>query len=203
MFKKVLIANRGEIVGRVARTLKRMGIASVAVASEADRFNRAVLDADEHVLIGPAPAAESYLLVERILDACRSTGAEAVHPGYGFLSENVGFARALAAEGIAFIGPRPEHLEAFGLKHTARALAEASGVPLLPGSGLLGNVAAALAAAASACSFASMRPSWRRSSKSCSAWPGRVLGMRGSISNATSPKPGTSRFRSSAMAAAM
>ena len=149
MFKKVLIANRGEIVGRVARTLKRMGIASVAVASEADRFNRAVLDADEHVLIGPAPAAESYLLVERILDACRSTGAEAVHPGYGFLSENVGFARALAAEGIAFIGPRPEHLEAFGLKHTARALAKASGVPLLPGSGLLDDVAAALAAAES------------------------------------------------------
>ena len=147
MFRKVLIANRGEIVGRVARTLKRMGIASVAVASEADRFHRAVLEADEHVLIGPAPAAESYLDVAKILDACRRTGAEAVHPGYGFLSENAGFARALAAEGIAFIGPRPEHLEAFGLKHTARDLAKASGVPLLPGSGLLADLGAALGSA--------------------------------------------------------
>ncbi|MBB5754854.1 5-oxoprolinase/urea amidolyase family protein [Prosthecomicrobium pneumaticum] len=148
MFGKVLIANRGEIVGRVARTLKRMGIRSVAVASEADRFNRAVLEADEHVVIGPAPAAESYLDIGRIVDACRRTGAEAVHPGYGFLSENVAFAQALAAEGIVFIGPRPEHLSAFGLKHTARALAAAAGVPLLPGSGLIDDLGAARSAAA-------------------------------------------------------
>ncbi|MBC8129957.1 MAG: urea carboxylase, partial [Rhizobiaceae bacterium] len=147
MFRKVLIANRGEIVGRVARTLKRMGIASVAVASKADRFHRAVLDADEHVVIGEAPAAASYLMAERIVEACRATGAEAVHPGYGFLSENVAFARALAAEGIVFIGPEPAHLEAFGLKHTARDLARASGVPLLPGSDLLSSVSEALAAA--------------------------------------------------------
>ncbi len=147
MFRKVLIANRGEIVERIGRTLKRMGIASVAVASEADRFHRAVLEADEHVVIGPAPAAESYLSVDAILDACARTGADAVHPGYGFLSENAGFARSLAARGIAFIGPRPEQLESFGLKHTAREIARASGVPLLPGSGLLDDLAEALAAA--------------------------------------------------------
>ncbi|BDA84400.1 urea carboxylase [Aureimonas sp. SA4125] len=147
MFRKVLIANRGEIVGRITRTLRQMGISSVAVASEADRFHRAVLDADEHLVIGPAPAGESYLCIEKILAACRRTGAEAVHPGYGFLSENAGFARILEAEGIAFIGPRPEHLEAFGLKHSARALAEAAGVPLLPGSGLLADLGAALEAA--------------------------------------------------------
>ncbi|MBH0237198.1 urea carboxylase [Methylobrevis albus] len=147
MFRKVLIANRGEIVGRIGRTLKRLGVGSVAVASDADRFTPPVLAADEVVRIGPAPAAESYLRFEKIIEACKATGAEAVHPGYGFLSENVAFAEALAAEGIAFIGPRPEHLSAFGLKHTARALAEAAGVPLLPGSGLLADAAAAVTAA--------------------------------------------------------
>ncbi len=147
MFTKVLIANRGEIAGRIVRTLRRMGIASVAVHSEADRFTRPVLDADERVAIGPSPAKDSYLNIDAIIAACRATGAEAVHPGYGFLSENAGFAERLAAEGIRFIGPRPEHLTAFGLKHTARALAEASGVPLLPGSGLIGSAEEALAAA--------------------------------------------------------
>ena len=147
MFDKVLIANRGEIVGRIGRTLRRMGVASVAVHSDADRFTRPVLDADEAVRLGPAPAAESYLDVEAVIAACRTTGAQAVHPGYGFLSENVGFAERLAAEGIAFIGPRPEHLKAFGLKHEARALAEASGVPLLPGSGLIETAEEAIAAA--------------------------------------------------------
>ncbi|MDI9848831.1 urea carboxylase [Rhodoblastus sp. 17X3] len=144
MFHKVLIANRGEIVGRIGRTLRKMGVKSVAVYSDADRFARPVLDADEAVRLGPAPASESYLRIDAILDACRRTGAQAVHPGYGFLSENVGFAEQLAAEGIAFIGPRPEHLRAFGLKHTAREIAQASGVPLLPGSGLLDNVEQAL-----------------------------------------------------------
>jgi urea carboxylase len=147
VFKKVLIANRGEIVGRVARTLRRMGIRSVAVYSDADRFTRPVLDADEAVYIGPAPAAQSYLQVEAILEACRRTGAEAVHPGYGFLSENVAFAERLAAEGIRFIGPQPRHLREFGLKHTARELAKTSGVPLLPGSDLLDSADAALQAA--------------------------------------------------------
>lgn len=144
MFRKVLVANRGEIARRVVRTLRRMGIASVAVYSDADRFTPGVLEADEAVRLGPAPAAESYLNIEAVVAACRATGAEAVHPGYGFLSENVTFAERLAAEGIAFIGPKPEHLRAFGLKHTARELARASGVPLLPGTGLLPDVETAL-----------------------------------------------------------
>ncbi|RCW78998.1 urea carboxylase [Phyllobacterium bourgognense] len=147
MFSKILIANRGEIAVRVIRTLKKMGIASVAVYSDADRFAMPALLADEAVRLGPAPASDSYLNVDAVIAACRLTGAEAVHPGYGFLSENIGFAERLAAEGIAFIGPRPEHLSAFGLKHTARQLAEASGVPLLPGSGLLESVDDALSAA--------------------------------------------------------
>ncbi len=144
MFRKVLVANRGEIARRVVRTLRRMGIASVAVYSDADRFTPGVLEADEAVCLGPAPAAESYLKAEAVVAACRATGAEAVHPGYGFLSENVTFAERLAAEGIVFIGPKPEHLRAFGLKHTARDLAMASGVPLLPGTGLLPDVGTAL-----------------------------------------------------------
>jgi urea carboxylase len=144
MFGKVLIANRGEIAGRIGRTLKRMGIGSVAVYSDADRFTRSVLDADEAVRIGPAPAAESYLNVDAIMEACLRTGAQALHPGYGFLSENRGFAERLAQHGIAFIGPRPEHLDAFGLKHKAREIAQVSGVPLLPGSGLLDTIVEAV-----------------------------------------------------------
>jgi urea carboxylase len=147
MFKKVLIANRGEIAVRVIKTLQKMGIASVAVYSDADRFSKAVLMADEAVRLGPAPASESYLNVEAVIAACRQTGAEAVHPGYGFLSENIGFAERLKAEGITFIGPTPENISAFGLKHTARELAKASGVPLLPGSDLLDSREAALTAA--------------------------------------------------------
>ncbi|MDF2981644.1 MAG: urea carboxylase [Devosia sp.] len=147
MFTKVLIANRGEIAVRIIGTLRRMGIASVAVYSDADRFTKAVQLADEAVRLGPAPAAESYLDVEAVIAACKATGAEAVHPGYGFLSENTGFARRLEAEGITFIGPTPENIEAFGLKHTARELAKANGVPLLPGTELLATAAEALAAA--------------------------------------------------------
>ncbi|MEW6122794.1 MAG: urea carboxylase [Pseudomonadota bacterium] len=147
MFNKVLIANRGEIARRVARTLRRLNIASVAVYSDADRFTRPVLEADEAVRLGPAPATESYLDVDAVIAACKATGAQAVHPGYGFLSENVRFAQALAEAGIVFIGPRPEHLTAFGLKHTAREIAQKSGVPLLPGTGLLDSVEDALEAA--------------------------------------------------------
>jgi urea carboxylase len=139
MFSKVLVANRGEIAVRVIRTLKKMGIASVAVYSDADRFAPHVTLADEALRLGPAPAAESYLSIDAVIAACRATGAQAVHPGYGFLSENMAFGARLAAEGIAFIGPAPAHIEAFGLKHTARALAEKAGVPLLPGSGLLAD----------------------------------------------------------------
>ena len=147
MFNKVLVANRGEIAGRIGKTLRRMGIGSVAVHSDADRFTRPVLDADEAVRVGEAPAQSSYLDVDAILAACRATGAEAVHPGYGFLSENAGFAERLAEAGIAFIGPRPEHLRAFGLKHMARDIATASGVPLLPGTGVLADIDGALGAA--------------------------------------------------------
>ena len=122
MFDKVLIANRGEIACRIIRTLRRMGIASVAVHSDADRHAMHVLMADEAVRIGPAPAAESYLNQQAVIDACKATGAQAVHPGYGFLSENPGFAERLWLNGIRFIGPRAEHMRAFGLKHTAREI---------------------------------------------------------------------------------
>ena len=144
MFRKVLIANRGEIAGRVIRTLRKLNVGSVAVYSDADRFSPTVLAADESVRLGPAPPARSYLDIEAVIAACRQTGAEAVHPGYGFLSENPGFAERLAAEGIKFIGPRPEHMRAFGLKHTARELAARAKAPLLPGSDLLEEADAAL-----------------------------------------------------------
>ncbi|MUO77728.1 urea carboxylase [Agrobacterium vitis] len=147
MFKKVLIANRGEIAVRIIKTLRRLGIASVAVYSDADRFAVHVRLADEAIRLGPAQASESYLNVEAVIAACKATGAEAVHPGYGFLSENIGFSERLQAEGIAFIGPTPENIASFGLKHTARQLAADSGVPLLPGSGLLDSAEDALSAA--------------------------------------------------------
>jgi urea carboxylase len=143
VFSKVLIANRGAIACRIIRTLDRMGVASVAVYSEADRHSLHVARANEAVLLGPAPAAQSYLDAERVLDAARRTGAEAIHPGYGFLSENAAFAEACERAGIAFIGPTPEQMRSFGLKHTARALAAANGVPLLPGTPLLASAAEA------------------------------------------------------------
>jgi urea carboxylase len=147
MFNKVLVANRGAIACRILRTLKKMGIASVAVYSEADRDARHVLDADEAILLGPAPASQSYLDVDRVLAAAKETGAEAIHPGYGFLSENLEFARECARHGIVFIGPRAEQIEAFALKHTAREIAARCGVPLLPGTGVLSSVEDALAQA--------------------------------------------------------
>jgi urea carboxylase len=140
MFKKVLIANRGAIACRILRTLKKMGIASVAVYSEADRHSRHVLEADEAVCLGPAPAAASYLKADRLLAVAREVGAEAIHPGYGFLSENATFAESCAAAGIVFIGPTPKQMRDFGLKHTARSLAAANNVPMLPGSGLLDDI---------------------------------------------------------------
>ncbi|MCU9953626.1 urea carboxylase [Burkholderia sp. BKH01] len=143
-FTKVLVANRGEIACRVIRTLKRLGIASVAIYSEADRDARHVSLADEAVCVGAAPAADSYLNVAAILAAARATGAQAVHPGYGFLSENADFADACEAAGLRFIGPRGAQMRAFGLKHTARELARAHDVALLPGTGLLADVATAL-----------------------------------------------------------
>ncbi|KRB98014.1 urea carboxylase [Hydrogenophaga sp. Root209] len=143
MFTKVLIANRGAIACRIIRTLKILGVQSVAVYSEADAQARHVREADEAYLLGPAPAAESYLRADRILQIAQDCGAQAIHPGYGFLSENPAFAEACEAAGIAFIGPAPGQMRAFGLKHTARDLAQSRGVPLLPGSGLLLDVAQA------------------------------------------------------------
>lgn len=148
MFTKILIANRGAIAVRIERTLRRMGIASVAVYTEADQDSLHVELADEAVLIGEGPAKESYLNGELILRIAEETGAEAIHPGYGFLSENADFARACRQKGIVFIGPEPEQMEQFGLKHSARALAERSGVPMLPGTGLIADKEGALAEAA-------------------------------------------------------
>jgi len=133
MFSKILIANRGEIACRVIKTARRMGIRTVAVYSEADAEARHVRLADEAVCIGPAPVRESYLLGERILDAARRTGAEAVHPGYGFLSENAGFAEACAAAGVVFIGPPASAIRAMGSKSAAKQLMEQAAVPLTPG----------------------------------------------------------------------
>jgi propionyl-CoA carboxylase alpha subunit len=133
MFKKILIANRGEIACRVIDTARRMGIRTVAVYSEADRDARHVGLADEAVPIGPAPSAQSYLVIERILEACRQTGAEAVHPGYGFLSENARFCVALQEAGIAFIGPKAHAIQSMGDKIASKQLAERAGVHIIPG----------------------------------------------------------------------
>jgi propionyl-CoA carboxylase alpha chain len=139
VFSKILIANRGEIACRVIRTAKKMGIATVAVYSDADARTPHVKLADESVRLGPPPASESYLNAELIIDACRTTGAEAVHPGYGFLSERESFARALAEAGIAFIGPPPDAIAAMGDKIESKKLAQAAGVSVVPG--FLGEIA--------------------------------------------------------------
>ncbi|MDO7653679.1 MAG: acetyl-CoA carboxylase biotin carboxylase subunit, partial [Porticoccus sp.] len=133
MFKKILVANRGEIACRVFRTAKAMGIGTVAVYSDADRDALHVSMADEAVHIGPAASAESYLVIDKIIEACKQTGADAVHPGYGFLSENKLFCQALDAAGIAFIGPGEVAIESMGDKITSKLIAEKSGVNTIPG----------------------------------------------------------------------
>ena len=133
MFDKILIANRGEIACRVIKTARKMGIETVAVYSDADRDALHVQMADEAVRIGPPPSAQSYLVMDKIVQACLDTGAQAVHPGYGFLSENAEFCEALAEAGIAFIGPKTRAIEAMGDKITSKKLAEEAGVNTIPG----------------------------------------------------------------------
>ena len=139
MFKRILIANRGEIACRIIKTARRMGIETVAVYSDADRDALHVEMADEAVHIGPPPAAESYLLIDKIIAACKATGAEAVHPGYGFLSEREAFPKALEAAGIVFIGPNPKAIAAMGDKIESKKAAAAANVSTVPG--YLGEIA--------------------------------------------------------------
>jgi acetyl-CoA/propionyl-CoA carboxylase biotin carboxyl carrier protein len=153
MFDTVLVANRGEIAVRIIRTLRALGVRSVAVYSDADTGARHVREADDAVRIGPPPAADSYLNAERILAAARRAGAQAVHPGYGFLSENAAFARACAEAGLVFIGPPPAAIEAMGDKIAAKATVAAAGVPVVPGAGAAGLSDADLAAAVTEIGF--------------------------------------------------
>ena len=148
MFKKVLIANRGEIALRIIRACRELGVATVAVYSEADRESLHVRFADDDVCIGPAPARDSYLKIPQIIAAAEITGADAIHPGYGFLAENAEFAEIVEASNIAFIGPTPDQIRAMGDKAEARRLAKEAGVPIIPGTpGPVGDVDEAVAAA--------------------------------------------------------
>src|ERR1044072_7508002 len=145
MFKKVLIANRGEIAIRVTRTLRELGVTSVAVYSDPDRNGLHVMLADEAYHIGPAPSAQSYLNIEKILEVAKKSGAEAIHPGYGFLSESPAFAKAVKAAGLTFIGPTVENILAMGDKIASADLMKKARVPIVPGSP--GSVPAAATAA--------------------------------------------------------
>lgn len=132
--KKLLVANRGEIALRIMRSAREMGISTVAVYSEVDRLSPHVLYADEAVLLGPAPSNQSYLVIDKIIDACKQTGADAIHPGYGFLSENAEFARRVKAAGIILVGPSPEAMEIMGNKLSAKAAALKYNIPMVPGT---------------------------------------------------------------------
>lgn len=146
MFQKVIIANRGEIAVRISKTLRKMGIKVIAVYSDADREAPHVLEADESYALGPGPVDQSYLKVDRLLEIIQKSGAEAVHPGYGLLSENATFAKRCEEAGCRWLGPTADSIEKFGLKHTAREIAIAAGVPLCPGTGLVDSLAEALTA---------------------------------------------------------
>jgi acetyl/propionyl-CoA carboxylase alpha subunit len=135
MFRSLLIANRGEIARRIIRTARRMGIHTVAVVTEVDRSWPHWREADSHVEIGKGPARESYLSIEQIVAAARTSGAEAVHPGYGFLSENAAFAEAVIDAGLIFVGPPPSAIRAMGSKADAKQLMALAGVPVVPGYG--------------------------------------------------------------------
>src|SRR5665213_115488 len=139
MFSKILIANRGEIAVRIIKTCRRMGIASVVVYSEADAESLATEMADESVFIGPSPAAQSYLLADKIIAAASEVGAQAIHPGFGFLSENAEFAKLCAKSGIVFIGPNPRAIEAMGDKIQSKTFAAKAGISIVPGH--IGEVA--------------------------------------------------------------
>src|SRR5690606_9093400 len=144
MFKTVLIANRGEIAVRAIGTLKKMGVTSIAVYSETDRYAQHVLDADIAVSLEGTKPSDTYLSIEKLIAAAKKTGAEAIFPGYGFLSESADFARACEENNIAFMGPTAEQILEFGLKHRARELAAAANVPMPPGTGLLNSLDEAL-----------------------------------------------------------
>src|SRR5690606_13498068 len=148
MFNTVLIANRGEIACRAIRTLKRLGITSVAVYSDADKNAEHVKQADVALPLGGEKASDSYLRIDSIIAAAQESGAQAIWPGYGFLSESLAFAAACDSAGIVFIGPTAEQIGEFGLKHRARELAAAAGVPMTPGTGLLNSLPEAQSAAA-------------------------------------------------------
>ena len=147
MFEKILIANRGAIACRIIRTLQNLNIQSVTVYSQADSGSLHVSQANESVSLGDGTAAQTYLNQEKLIAIAKQTGAQAIHPGYGFLSENPQFARRCEQAGIVFLGPTAEQMTAFGLKHTARELAEKSQTPLLPGTGLLASLDEAKVAA--------------------------------------------------------